>query len=401
MAWNEPGGPNRDRDPWNNNRDQGPPDLDEVIKRLTAQFSRLFGKGGGGGRGDDGTPMNINLFALLIPVGIVAVLWLISGIYTVEAGKRGIVTRFGHYTQTTMPGLNYHLPFPIERVEMVDVEQRRAIEIGYRTGGQGVTRSVPREALMLTQDENIVDIRVSVQYQVSDPVKFLFRIRDPEETLRQVTESATREKIGKLSMDFVLTEGRSQIVQDIRALSQDLLDSYSSGIIVTNVNLQDAQPPEEVQDAFADAIKAREDEQRLINEAEAYVNEILPRARGEAARLLQEAQAYRDQVIARAEGEASRFTQILMQYNLAPAILRDRLYLETMETVLSNTSKVLLDIEGSNNILYLPIDGLNRGNSSLPRSVDRTPPPPPTASMPFAGSNPDRSRNVNRSREMP
>ncbi len=394
MAWNEPGGPNRDRDPWNSNRDQGPPDLDEVIKRLTTRFEGFFGGGRGGGGGESSS---FNPLILVIPIAIVLTLWLLSGIYTVEAGNRGVVTRFGGFNQITMPGLNYHWPYPIEQVEVVNVDQRRAIEVGYRTGIQNAIRAVPREAMMLTQDENIVDIRLSVQYQVSNPEDFLFRIVSPEDTLRQIIESAAREKIGKFSMDFVLTEGRTQIVQEIRTLAQDLLNSYSTGLTIANVNLQDAQPPEEVQDAFADAIKAREDEQRLINEAEAYKNEIVPRARGEAARLLLEAQGYRDQSIAQAEGEASRFSQILAQYQQAPLVLRDRLYLETMESVLAKTRKVLLDTAGSNNIMYLSLDSLNRALSPN-AAKNELPPPPP---LPMADNPSSRSRSLSRSREIP
>jgi membrane protease subunit HflK len=244
---------------------------------------------------------------------------------------------------------------------VVDVEQRRAEEIGYRSGGRQTTmRSVPREALMLTQDENIVDVRLSVQYQIKNPRDYLFNVRDPDLTLRQVIESAARETIGKNTMDFVLTEGRSNIVADIEELSQKILDSYGTGLQLTNVNLQDAQPPEEVQDAFADAIKAREDEQRLKNEAEAYANEVIPKARGQAARRLEEASAYKEQVIAQAEGEASRFEQLLAEYQKAPGVTRERLYLETMESILARTNKVIMDVSGGNSLFYLPLDRILR-----------------------------------------
>lgn len=363
MAWNEPGGSNRD--PWGGNgRDQGPPDLDDIIRKLSDKFGGLFGnkRGSGGGRG----PGRSSSAGIWIIVGIVFVLWLASGFYIVDEGKRAVVLRFGRYVDTTMPGPHLRLPFPFESHEIVDVEQRRAEEIGYRAGGGGqpAARSIPKEALMLTQDENIVDVRLNVQYQIQDPAAYLFNVVDPQETLRQVIESAARETIGKSTMDFVLTEGRSDIVADIKALGQEILNRYGTGLMLTNVNLQDAQPPEEVQAAFADAIKAREDEQRLVNEAEAYRNEVVPKARGQAARRLEESRAYRDQIVAKAEGEASRFEQLLQEYQKAPEVTRQRLYLETMESVLARINKVVLDDQGSNSLFYLPLDTLLKDRSS-------------------------------------
>jgi membrane protease subunit HflK len=386
MAWNEPGGGNRD--PWSGGgRDQGPPDLDEIIRKLSDKFGALLGGrrgGGGGGGGGGGTGTSGSGFAGIgLVVGAIALIgWLIASIYIVNEGERGVVLRFGRYLETTLPGPHLRL-FPIDRVEIVNVEQRRFREIGYRSGSGGnrqpAIRSVPKEALMLTQDENIVDVRLAVQYQIKDPRAYLFNVLDPESVLVQVVESATRETIGKSTMDFVLTEGRSDIVANIKTLSQRILDGYGpvpqtgsgkdderrrpdlsqgAGLLIVTVVLQDAQPPEEVQDAFADAIKAREDEQRLKNEAEAYSNEVIPRARGQAARRLQEASAYKEQVIAQAQGEASRFDQLLAAYRKAPDVTRERLYLETMETVLSRASKVLVDAKGTNNLLYLPLDRL-------------------------------------------
>jgi membrane protease subunit HflK len=254
---------------------------------------------------------------------------------------------------------------------------------------------------MLTQDENIVDIRLSVQYQIKDPRAYLFNVLDPDLTLRQVIESSVRETVGKSTMDFVLTEGRADIVADVLELSQAILDQYGTGLQITNVNLQDAQPPEEVQDAFADAIKAREDEQRLKNEAEAYSNEVIPRARGQAARRLEEAAAYRDQVIARAEGEASRFEQLLAEYQKAPDVTRERLYLETMENVLSNTSKVLVDVEGGNNLFYLPLDRMLKqsGREEPARDDHGSPLVGQTPVSPTDNDN-ERFRDTNRSREI-
>jgi membrane protease subunit HflK len=402
MAWNEPGGNNRD--PWGGGgRDQGPPDLDEVIRKISGKFGGIFGgKGGAGGTASPigGGPSSKGIWVL---VTIVAIGWLLSGFYIVDEGPRGVELRFGRYNETTMPGLNYRLPYPIESVEIVDVEQRRAEEIGYRSAGrQGTLRSVPREALMLTQDENIVDIRLSVQYQIKDPRAYLFNVVDPAATLRQVVESAVRETIGKSTMDFVLTEGRSDVVADVEALSQTILDNYGTGLQLTNVNLQDAQPPEEVQDAFADAIKAREDEQRQKNEAETYSNDIIPRARGQAARRLEEAAAYKEQVIAQSEGEASRFEQLLGQYEKAPLVTRERLYLETMESVLANSSKVVVDVESGNNLFYLPLDKFieqKRSEMQNPELIS-TPNPTASTSSPAGDDGGIRVRNTRRTREI-
>lgn len=405
MAWNEPGGNNRD--PWGSgNRNQGPPDLDDLLRKLSSKLGGLFGdkRGGGGGGGGGGSPLNTSSTGLIIIIGVVFLIWLFSGVYIVDAGKRGVETRFGRYSDSTLPGLSYHLPFPIESVEIVDVDQRRAEEIGYRSGGsrQGNLRSIPQEALMLTQDENIVDIRLSVQFQIKDPQAYLFNVQDPDLTLRQVVESTVRETVGKSTMDFVLTEGRSDIVAEVQEQSQAILDDYGAGLLITNVNLQDAQPPEEVQAAFADAIKAREDEQRLKNEAEAYANEVLPRARGQAARRLEEATAYRDQVIARAEGEASRFNQLLAEYQQAPAVTRERLYLESMEEILANSATVLVDVSQGNNLFYVPLDQFmrRRGFSNEPSS--ESPGAPLAGSVPMksgdSGSTPSRFRDT-RTRE--
>ncbi len=393
MAWNEPGGGRRD--PWGSGgRDQGPPDLDEVIRKLSDQFGGLFGgKGNRGGGSSAGAPKSGHV-GVWIVLALLVGGWAVSGFYIVDEGKRGVVLRFGRYAYTTDPGPHLRFPWPIERHEVVDVEQRRAEELGYRAGPlQPRASSVPNEALMLTQDENIVDVRISVQYQVDNPRDFLFNVVDPRITLRQVVESAVRETIGKRSMDFVLTQGRSQVVADIQTLSQSILDNYKIGLRLTNVNLQDAQPPEEVQDAFADAIKAREDEQRLKNEAEAYSNEIIPIARGQAARQLEEAEAYREQVIARAKGEADRFDQLVNEYRKAPQVMRQRLYLETFETILANTSKVFVDVEGGNHLFYLPLDRLI---SSM------TPSPPASPDSATSGSRVPETpqlRDTSRSRD--
>ncbi|MDS4071228.1 MAG: FtsH protease activity modulator HflK [Candidatus Competibacter sp.] len=409
MAWNEPGGGNRD--PWSGGgRDQGPPDLDEVVRKLSEKFGALLGgRRGGGGGGGGGAGSGFAGIGLV--VGIIALIgWLIASIYIVNEGERGVVLRFGRYLETTLPGPHLRL-FPIDRVEIVNLEQRRFREIGYRSGAGGgrqpAIRSVPKEALMLTQDENIVDVRLAVQYQIHDPRAYLFNVLDPEGVLVQVVESAARETIGKSTMDFVLTEGRSNIVADIKTLSQRILSQYGAGLQITNVVLQDAQPPEEVQDAFADAIKAREDEQRQKNEAEAYANEVIPRARGQAARRLQEASAYKEQVIAQAQGETSRFEQLLAAYRKAPEVTRERLYLETLETVLSRASKVLVDVKGTNNLLYLPLDRLLKSGEGSgagdPRAtggpVSEAPPANSSTSVDGSAAA-TRLRDLNRGREV-
>jgi membrane protease subunit HflK len=357
MAWNEPGG-SGGRDPWGgrDQEQQGPPDLEEVVKRLQERLGGLFGgKGGGGAARRGGGPRAAGIWLV---VAVLLALVALSGLYIVDPAERGVVLRFGRYVDTTTPGLHWRIPF-IEGVEIVNVEQIRNVEVGYRSGRSGPqTASVPREALMLTQDENIVDVQLAVQYRVKSAPDYLFNVRDPDLTLRNVTESAVREVIGKSAMDFVLTEGRAEIAARTEQLIQDIIDRYKTGLQVTSVNMQNAQPPEEVQAAFADAIKAREDEQRQKNEAEAYSNDILPKARGAAARRLEEANAYRSRVIAQAEGEASRFSQVLAEYKKAPEVTRERLYLDAMQDVLSDTGKVLVDVQQGGNLLVLPLDQL-------------------------------------------
>ncbi|HHH35799.1 MAG TPA: FtsH protease activity modulator HflK [Gammaproteobacteria bacterium] len=364
MAWNEPGGP-KDKDPWGGQGgEQGPPDLDEVVRRLQDKLGGIFGGRRAGGRGGDGGGKRpvAGIGALLV-LGLV--IWGLTGFYIIDEGNRGVVLRFGKYQTTTQAGLHWHIPYPVETVQVVNVEAIRNVEIGYRSGGGGQSvKKVPREALMLTQDENIIDIQLAVQYKIKNAKDYLFNLRDPDLTLHEATESAIREVIGKSSMDFVLTEGRSEIVARTEALTQEILDRYRSGLLITSVNMQDAQPPEEVQDAFNDAIKAREDEQRLKNEAEAYANDVLPKARGKAARMLEEASAYKAKVVAQAEGEASRFTQLLSEYKKAPEVTRERLYLDTLEAVLDKSSKVMLDVEGGNNLLFLPLDRLMHTGAS-------------------------------------
>ncbi len=368
MAWNEPGNNDKDpKDPWSGrNNNSGPPDLDEALRSLQEKFSGIFGGGGSNG-GNSGKPSGswggIGLLAL-----IGALLWLATGFYIVDAGVRGVETRFGAYTVTTDPGLHWHMPWPFEQVQRVDVKSARFIEIGYRSTAasrrvkQSVA-SIQQEALMLTQDENYVDVRLAVQYVIKDPKAYQFNVLDPTLTLKQVVQSVEREVVGTSSLDFVLTEGRSEVVAAIEKDSQRLLDNYKTGIQITTVNLVEAQPPEQVQAAFQDVVKAREDRERAINIAQTYSREVLPKARGEAARQLQSAEGYQARVVAEATGRASRFSQLLAEYQQAPRVTRERLYLEAMEQVLSKTSTVMMDVKSGNSLMYLPLDQLTKKKS--------------------------------------
>ncbi|MEX0451037.1 FtsH protease activity modulator HflK [Spiribacter sp. 218] len=369
MAWNEPGGGNRD--PWSSGggrNNQGPPDLDEVIRKLRQRLEGLFGggrRGGNGAQGGEGRgPGKPNAKGIGIIIGLVFAGWVLSGIYIIDEGTRGVVTRFGAYQQTAVPGPHWHLPYPIEAVQTVDVSTRRRITVGYQAVSPQQTRPVLSEALMLTEDENIVNVQLAVQYQVSDAAQFIFEFVDPQQTLKELTESALREVVGKRRMEFVLTEGRAEVAQQTRDLITSVLEEYDAGIEVVEVVIQDVQPPEQVQDAFEDAIKAREDRERLINQAEAYRNEIIPRAEGEAARIREDAQAYLARIVQRAQGDASRFTQQLAEYQKAPQVTRSRLYLDTMERVLSRSGKVLIDNESSQQLMYLPLDRMLRGSGT-------------------------------------
>ena len=371
MAWNQPDG-NGDRDPWGNRgRQQGPPDLDEILRKLQSQWGRAFGRRPGGvgrsGRGGGGRGFGRGGFvgAGVLAVVLVVVWWL-AGIWIIQEPEKGVVLRFGAYHRTMDPGFNW-APYFIDSVITVNVDRVRNAEIGFRHQGSSVA-VVPREALMLTEDENIVDLQFAVQYRVKDPAQFLFENSEPEIALRQATESAVREIVGRSRMDFVLTEGRGAVAAETQGLIQDILDRYKTGLRVMSVNMQNAQPPTQVQDAFLDAIKAREDQERIINEAKAYQADVVPKARGEANAILAEAEAYRQRVEAIALGDASRFEQVLQAYRVAPEVTRDRLYLEAVESVLANTSKVLVDIPEGNNLMYLPLDQIiqSRGDSSVP-----------------------------------
>lgn len=358
MAWNKPGNGNSgNRDPWGSGSGprQGPPDLDEIVRNIQNRLRGLFGGGkGGGGKVGIGKAGGIGVGVI---IAIVIGLWLLSGFYVVKQAERGVILRFGKLQEVTEAGLHWRLPFPVDSVEKVDVQNVFQMEVGYRSDARtGRVSQVPKEALMLTEDENIVDIEFAVQYRISNAADYLFNVKDPEITIGQATESAIREIVGKSTLDFVITEGRADVANNTQAVLQKILDRYKTGIFITTAKMQKAQPPEQVKAAFDDAVKAREDEQRFKNEAQAYANDILPRARGKAARLVQEGEGYKVSVIARAEGDARRFTQIATEFAKAPEVTRERLYLETMEDVLSNSTKVFIDQKGGNNILYLPLD---------------------------------------------
>jgi membrane protease subunit HflK len=347
MPWNSPGG-DKNKDPWGQNSgNQGPPDLDEVFRNLTKKFGGIFGSGGGSSSTSPGSNKPILLFALVAAI----VIWGIYdkfGFYIVEQAERGVELRFGEFQVMTEAGLNWHLPFPIETVEIVNVDEVR--EVSNRTS-------------MLTQDENIVEVSLEAQYKIRDAEKYIFNVRDPDKTVKDAMESAVREVVGKSTIDSVMFEGRAQISSITRELLQGILDSYQSGIYIQKVNIEKSVPPDAVKDAFEDAIKSREDYDRYIKEAEAYANSILPQARGEAARFLQEADAYRDRAIANSEGEAKRFLKLLAEYVKAPKVTRERLYIEAVESVYSNSNKVLIDVKGGNNIIYLPLDQIVKQRS--------------------------------------
>lgn len=376
MAWNEPGSDNRD--PWGQGNGQnGPPDLDDLIKDLKKKFSGFLGGGGrksAGGGGGGGMP-SLGGKAWVLIVLVLGLLWAASGFYVVEQGEQGVELQFGKYKQVTEAGLRWHLPYPVETVEIVNVQQIRTVEVGYRSN----TRSnqfatVPQEALMLTKDENIIDIQFAVQYDIKDPRFLLFNVSENlDQVVRQATESSVREVVGRNTMDFAITGGRAEIAQETRLLLQNILDRYQTGINVKAVEMQNAQPPSEVKGAFDDAVKAREDEVKFRNEAEAYANDIIPRARGSASRVLQEAQAYQASVVAKAQGEASRFTQVLSEYHKAPGVTRDRLYIDAMEQVLSRSTKIMIDQSaGGNNVMYLPLDQLIRQRNDSAGRTDPT-----------------------------
>jgi membrane protease subunit HflK len=345
MAWNEPGGNGKKpQDPWGGG-DQGPPDLDEVLRKLQEKLSGLFGGGGGSGSGPSsggGASMAVSGGVLLVIVLGILLVWAMMGFYTIDQQERGVVLRFGRYSETVQPGLQWNPPL-IDTVTKVNVTR--------------VNNATHREK-MLTEDENIVEVNLSVQYLINQPENFVLKVRAPERSLMHATESALRHVVGGSAMDYVLTDGRAQLAIDVQQRLQGYLDYYETGILVSKVNIDDAKPPSEVQEAFDDVIKAREDEERVKNEAQAYANGIIPEARGAAQRQIEESNAYKEEVVANAFGEADRFNKLLTEYRKAPEVTRQRLYLDAVEEVMSNTSKVMVDVEGGNNMMYLPLDRL-------------------------------------------
>lgn len=343
----------------NNNRrpPEGPPDLDQLWRDFNQRLNRMFGnRKGGGGSGGDNTPdmkgAGIGIGAIL---AVALFLWAISGFFIVQEGQTAVVKTFGKYSHSTPAGFNWRWPYPIQSHETVNVSEVRIIEVGYRGN---VRNKQVREALMLTEDENIIDIQFAVQYRLKSAADWLFNNRDKDEIVKQVAEAAIREVVGKNKMDFVLYEGREQVALDTTEVMQQILDRYGSGVQVAAVTMQNVQPPEQVQAAFDDAVKAGQDRERLKNEGQAYANNVVPRARGAAARLMEEAEAYRSQSVATAQGDAERFKQVVAEYQKAPAVTRERMYLETMQQIFSNTSKIMVDTRSGNNLLYLPLDKL-------------------------------------------
>jgi membrane protease subunit HflK len=370
MSLNDPrwGGDKQGDDKRGGGGDSGPPDLEEIWRDLNRKLSNAFGRkqgSGGNGSGSDGNGPSAGAVGggVALILGVLFVLWMASGWYIVDASEKGVVLRFGKFKEITSEGLQWRLPYPFETNEVVNVTQVRTVEVGYR-GNERVKDL--REALMLTDDENIINIQFAVQYTLNDARAYLFNNRDPEASVKQAAETAMREIVGKSKMDYVLYEGREDVAKKSQLLMQRILDRYDTGIQISKVTLQNAQPPEQVQDAFNDAVKAGQDRERLKNEGQAYANDVIPKARGTAARLLEEATGYSGRVVAQAEGDASRFKQVYAEYSKAPEVTRSRMYLDVMQQIYSNTSKVLIDTKGNGNMLYLPLDKLMQAAGATP-----------------------------------
>ena len=338
---------------WNDNNNQTPPELDEVIKDFKNKFNSTFGGKSSGNSGASKAAKGSFKYIFILAF----IVWMATGIYIIDPAERGVVLRFGAFQTSTTQGPHWHIPYPVESVYKVNVEQVRSAEIGFRNAQNSYSGGVSSESLMLTRDENMVDVKLAVQYKIADAQAYLFNVSNPEMTLSHVIQSVIRQVVGDNTMDHVLTTGRDQVAQEVKTASQALLNDYGLGILITAVTMQDAQPPVQVKASFDDVVKAREDEQRYINEAKAYANDIVPKARGASQRLLAEAEAYNSQIISKSEGEAYRFTQILNEYVKAPEVTKERLYRETLEEVLSTTNKVIVD-SSSNSMMYLPIDQL-------------------------------------------
>ncbi|MBO1110693.1 FtsH protease activity modulator HflK [Bordetella petrii] len=374
----------------------GPPDLDEVWRDFNNRVGSLFGrKGGGGGNRGGMTPpsprgarIGLGLIALVL-----VLLWLASGFFIVQEGQVAVVTQFGKYKSTAPPGFQWRLPYPIQNAETVNISQLRTFEVGFRGGSRN---KVLPEALMLTTDENIVDMQFVVQYRLraDGAPDYLFNMRDPDESVRQAAETSMREIVGKKPMDFVLYEGRTEVAVEVQNLMQQILDRYKSGIQVSTVAIQNVQPPEQVQAAFDDAVKAGQDRERQINEGQAYANQVIPLAGGQASRMLEQAEGYKAKVIGDARGDAARFTSILAEYEKAPKIMRERMYLETMQQIFSRASKVMVDTKNNSNMLYLPLDKIMQ---QAARDASVKPTALPGASQPTVPQPPARSTGASSS----
>lgn len=392
-------------------RQDGPPDLDELWRDFNNRLNRLFGKKGGGNGGGSrnplgggGGPSMENAGKGFTVVLVVAVLvWLASGFYIVQEGREGVVLQFGKYHHTSMPGFQWRLPYPIQSHEVVNSSQVRIVEVGYRND---VKSKVLREALMLTEDENIIDIQFAVQYRLKDAGAYLFNTADPDESVKMAAETAIREVVGRSKMDFVLYEGREQIALNTAEVMQGILDKYGTGILISSVTVQGVQPPEQVQAAFDDAVKAGQDRERLKNDGEAYANDVIPRARGNAARLIEEANGYRERVVAQSEGDAARFKAILTEYDKAPKVTKDRMYLDAMQEIYTNVTKVIVDSKNNSQLLYLPLDKLVEKTSpsalessnaaAAAKSAETSPSAPRATSEGFDSSVRDAMRNRDR-----
>jgi membrane protease subunit HflK len=380
----------------------GPPDLDQLWRDFNLRVNRFFGRRGGtGGDGNFRPDMRDAKIGAGIIAVIVLLLWLLSGFFIVQEGQTGVVMSFGRYSYMAPPGFNWHWPAPVQTHEIVNVSSVRTVEVGYRSS---VRNKIPRESLMLTEDENIIDIQFAVQYKLKSASDWVFNNRDKEDTVKQVAESAIREIVGRAKMDFVLYEGREKVALEVAQLMQQILDRYSSGVQITNVTMQGVQPPEQVQAAFDDAVKAGQDRERLKNEGQAYANDVVPKARGTASRLLQEAEGYRSRVVANAEGETARFKQILTQYQKAPAVTRDRMYIDTMQQIFSSTTKLMVDSRNNSSLLYLPLDKLIAQSAAGEAQSARAAAPatsvaPATTASDAQGAAENQRQNDSRNRE--
>jgi len=391
----------RQEPPRRPNNQDGPPDLDQVWRDFNRKLGGLFGgKRGGGPRrpwppelpnsGDPSGPRGPTPKQTRIGFGVVGaavlLLWLGSGFFIVQEGQVGVITQFGAYKSTAAPGFQWRFPYPIQQTEIVDVSQLRTYEVGFRGNSRN---KVPPEALMLTSDENIVDIQFVVQYRVQPDgaPDYLFKTRDPDESVHQVAQSSMREVVGRSLMDFVLYEGRTQVAAEVQRIMQEILTRYQTGILVSAVAIQNVQPPEQVQAAFDDAVKAGQDRERQINEGEAYRNQVVPLSRGQASRMLEQSEGYRAKVIGDAQGNTSRFLSILTQYQRAPGVQRERMYLDTMQDMFARSSKVFIDTAASNSMLYLPLDRIMQqtardpSTSVLGTAGTTTPAPPGSTSV--------------------